>query len=339
MKNPSKSVAVIVPADTESLHSITQRFAKNSLSPSARSTYKYQWKFFTEWCATIKAEDGSSPLATLPAGLECISAYVAYMYKCGKSQSTITVALAAIKSMHTEADLPDPTSDTRLKKILDGQRRTMALEGNNTGKPPKPTATLQHIRKLISACGYSDTGIRNRAMILVAFGGWLRRSDLLSMRIERIKWFTDKAVVTLGQTKTDQNAKGQTIELPRITSEWKDLCPYMALKAWLGLCGKASGPVWLQTYHGKITDKPLISPGYFYKMVMATAERAGIPKSEIAPHRTFRATPITMAILASTPMAEVMDKARHKSAQTTTKYFDGLAAGQGRASRAVYGEK
>ena len=80
------------------------------------------------------------------------------------------------------------------------------------------------------------------------------------------------------------------------------------------------------------------STDYVYELVMKLADKAGIDPSEIAPHRTFRATPITLAILAGGSMPEVMSKARHKSAQTTTRYFDELAAGQSKVSRAVYGE-
>lgn len=158
------------------------------------------------------------------------------------------------------------------------------------------------------------------------------------MSAEKIKWETDRAIVALGKTKTDQVAKDQVVELPRITGKWAELCPYAALRGWLDTAEIAKGPVWRQIYKNKVTENPLRSGDYLYELVMALAKKAGIPAAEIAPHRTFRATPITLAILSGASMPEVMGKARHKSAQTTTRYFDEMAAGQSKVSRAVYDE-
>ena len=251
--------------------------------------------------------------------------------------NSLNVAIAAIKWQHQQAHHSDPTLDSGVQDMLSGARRTMAKEGLSE-RHVKPTATLAHIRKLARACEDSLTGIRNRAMILVAFGGWLRKSDLLSMSAEKIKWEPDRAIVTLGKTKTDQAAKGQVVELPRIEGKWAELCPYAALHGWLDTTEIKRGPVWWQVYKNKLTDNPMRSTDYVYELVMTLAAKAGIDPSEIAPHRTFRATPITLAILAGGSMPEVMSKARHKSAQTTTRYFDELAAGQSKVSRAVYGE-
>ena len=67
----------------------------------------------------------------------------------------------------------------------------------------------------------------------------------------------------------------------------------------------------------------------------AASEEAGL--SGISPHRAFRASPITLAILQGSSMPEVMKRARHKSAQTTTMYFDEVAANQVAVSRSVCG--
>lgn len=328
---PIKPNRVIKRVNGDHLRATAEKFKRNQKSDNTTRTYNTQWRVFTEWCADNQQEP-------LPASPGTIMAYVTQLYEDGKSTTTLNVILAAIKWHHQEARLTDPTLDAGVQDMLKGARRTMAEEGM-AERHVKPTVTLGHIRKLAAACGDNITGIRNRALVLVAFGGWLRKSDLISMRAERIKWEDDRAIVTLGKTKTDQSGKGQTVELPRITGAWADLCPYVALKAWLELAEIKRGPVWLSVYRGKASQRQIATADYIYEIVMGLADKAGIPKGEIAPHRTFRATPITLAIMAGASMPEVMGKARHKSAQTTTRYFDEAAAGQSRVSRSVYGEK
>lgn len=332
---PSKALAKITSrpvkrTNGDAIRAAAEKFKRNQKSANTLRTYEAQWRLFRDWCV-----DNAQP--DLPATSAAVLGYVTRLYEDGKSTTTLNVAIAAIRWHHEQDHQADPTLDPGVQDMLKGARRTMANEGM-AERHVKPTATLGHILKLVRACEDSLTGIRNRAMILVAFGGWLRKSDLLSMSAEKIKWEPDRAVVTLGKTKTDQAAKGQVVELPRIKGKWAELCPFTALKGWLNAAEIDKGPVWRQVYKNKATDKGLHSGDYLYELVMKLAKTAGIPAAEIAPHRTFRATPITLAILSGASMPEVMGKARHKSAQTTTRYFDEMAAGQGKVSRAVYDE-
>lgn len=332
----SKSITVrqarpVKRTNGEHIRAAAEKFKRNQKSANTMRTYEAQWRLFREWCT----DNGCD---WLPAPEASVLGYVTQLYQDGKSTTSLNVAIAAIKWYHQQEGFADPTLNPGVKDMLDGARRTMADEGM-AERHVKPTATLEHIRKMVNVCGDKLTGIRNRAMILVAFGGWLRKSDLLSMTVDKIKWEEDRAVVTLGKTKTDQTAKGQVVELPRIKGKWAELCPYTALKNWIDAAGITSGPVWRQVYKDKASDNALRSGDYLYELVMALAKKAGLNPSEIAPHRTFRATPITLAILSGASMPEVMAKARHKSAQTTTRYFDETAAGQSKVSRAVYGEE
>jgi len=317
-------------ANGDVIRAAAEKFKTAQKSKNTLRSYESQWRGFTDWCA----DNGQQPL---PASAGAILGYVTQLYEDGKHTTTLNVAMAAIRWYHEQAGESDPTLDKGVQDMLKGARRTMVDEGLDE-RQVKPTTTLNHIRKMSKACGDSITGVRNRAMILVAFGGWLRKSDLLSMTVERIRWEDSRAIVTLGKTKTDQKGKGQTVELPKIEGKWSELCPYTALRAWVDLAQIKRGPVWRQVYQGKIIEKGLSSGDYLYELVMKMAAKAGISATEIAPHRTFRTTPITLAILSGASMPEVMRKARHKSAQTTTRYFDETAAGQSKVSRAVYEE-
>lgn len=66
------------------------------------------------------------------------------------------------------------------------------------------------------------------------------------------------------------------------------------------------------------------------------ARRAGLDTSRIAPHRAFRASPISAAAHADENPALISKRARHKSFETTKKYIDRNAGDDVRVGRAAY---
>ena len=183
------------------------------------------------------------------------------------------------------------------------------------------------------------TGQRNRALILVGFGGWFRRSEMLSFIRDQLVVETGRIVVSLHRSKTNQTGqKVERIELTEIAGEYADICPYSAMRQWLDASGITDGPVFRKIYKGKLTESGLADGSWFWRLLTDLGQKAGIP-FHIAPHRTLRTSPITLAVLSGQPMPTVMKRARHMSADTTTRYFDEAAAGQATVNRAVYGNK
>lgn len=147
----------------DKIRATAEKFKRNQKSANTMRTYAAQWRQFKDWCA----DNDQQPLPALPSA---VLGYVSQLYDDGKSTTTLNVAIAAIKWHHQQGRQPDPTLDPGVQDRLKGARCTMANEGM-AERHVKPTATLDHIRKLVRACEDSFTGIRNRAMILVAFGG------------------------------------------------------------------------------------------------------------------------------------------------------------------------
>ena len=93
-----------------------------------------------------------------------------------------------------------------------------ALPGN--GKPPEGTeAEAAWLR-----------GKRDRALVLTGFAGAFRRSELASLRQERIDSRPDGLLITVPESKTDQEGKGQLVAIRRI--EGSSYCPVKALRKW-----------------------------------------------------------------------------------------------------------
>ncbi|WP_263835079.1 hypothetical protein [Salinibacter sp.] len=88
------------------------------------------------------------------------------------------------------------------------------------GKPPKGTeAKAAWLR-----------GKRDRALILTGFTGAFRRSELASFRTEHIDGRPSGLFVTIPESKTDQEGKGQLVAIRRI--EGSSYCPVKALRKW-----------------------------------------------------------------------------------------------------------
>lgn len=317
----TNSSAVDLTQTVDELRAAFQKFKQNRLSANTRRAYESQWQTFVTW----SEQSNLDPYAGQPAQ---IAAFVAMMYSRSKSPRTLTVALSAIKWKYREAGLPDPTADKGVQEVVLGARRTMAEEGL-ADRRVNPTITLDELRRIVNECADDLAGVRNRTLVLVAYGGWMRRSELLSLKAENITWKDDRAIIRLPRSKTNQEGtKKENIVLVKLTGENADLCPYSALRVWLDTAQIHRGPVFRHVMKGKVLETGITDPNYVYKILDKLAIAAGVAsdKRNVSPHRAFRASPITAAIDAGEPMAKVMKRARHKSTQTTTAYYDEAAA-------------
>ena len=304
------------------------KFQANTKADNTRKSYDTQWRQFEEWCQV-------NGFVAEPSSVPTLSAYVGQLYRDGKSLSTLNVALAAIRSRHITGHLEDPMAASSFKEFMSGVRRTMAKDGLSKREVAR-TINLDQLRALAEACGDDLEGQRNRALILVGFGGWFRRSELLSIQYEQLKIERGRILVRLDRSKTNQTGQRiEKIELTEIIGSYADVCPYSAMQQWLSASGITAGPVFRKIYQGMVTESALTSGSWFWPLLDNLGTKAGIP-FHIAPHRTLRASPITLAVLSGQPMLAVMKRARHKSAETTTRYFDEAAAGQAEVNRAVY---
>ena len=313
--------------DPQRLRANYAKFKANEMSANTRKTYVSQWRAFEMWCK-------ANGLPALPAEAVTLSAYMEHLYDRGKQRSTIDIARAAIKWHHLDAGYSNPFSDAELVKMYGGLIRTLADEGRTTPHV-KPTINLEDLRAMSRACGDTLIGLRDRALVLVAYAGWMRRAEPLKLRVEAMEWHADYVRCWLGATKTDQTgAANEYITVPKIDDD--DLCGYRALRAWLDAAGITSGAVFVKITYGKLSHVPLARDNYINEIVERAAKRAGLDAGRIAPHRAFRASPITAAAHADENPALISKRARHKSFETTKKYIDRNAGDDVRVGRAAY---
>ena len=157
--------------------------------------------------------------------------------------------------------VPNPFS------VEDGPRR----EGTPTSLVPTPVLTPETLVKLVETCEDDPIGVRDRAMLRVLWATGIRRSSLVDMQIERLRWLSARAG---GGCETDVFGKGgKTIKVWIRGQAAKDLKTYVKLLAESKL---KTGSLWR-------SRRARLTPMGVWHVVRHRAELAGVTE-RVSPH-------------------------------------------------------
>ena len=149
----------------------------------------------------------------------------------GASVSTVTIALSAVRYVHSKAaaDEPNPATAPSVKTVMAGIRRKL-----RDRKPArKQPMTRDRLERLLSALPSSTmAGARDRALLLLGFALALRSSEAVSLNLAHVKIERDFATISLPHSKTDQAGVGETYKIRRRPAG-DALCVVAALQHWI----------------------------------------------------------------------------------------------------------
>lgn len=279
-------------------------FAKAEKSKATRRAYETDFRLFSAWC------EGKQTSA-LPAAPETVAAYLAHGVAQGAKASTLGRRLAAVRYAHKLASMPTPTDSEAVKATLRGIRRTIGA-----AKVKKAPAVVSRLKAMSAACSDTIAGKRNRALILLGFGGAFRRSELVALDVEHVTEEEDGLRVFIARSKTDQEEEGVTIAIPRGSSE---ACPVRALREWLDSAGIESGPIFRPINKAGVVSAQRLTDQSVALVVKAHAASAGMDPRQFAGH-SLRAGFLTSAAAANKSIFKMMDQSRHASVDTLRGY-------------------
>jgi integrase len=214
---------------------VFQRMAK---AENTRIAYRAAVRAWCAWCE----HRGLTPL---PASGADVATFLAAERRRGLSPNTIDLRRAAIRYLHRAAGCAVPTGDVCVAETVAGIRRDAARKGEAPEK--KAAATASIIRQMLAKIPDDLRGLRDKALILVAFAGALRRSELVAIRVERLEQTERGLRLTIPQSKGSQ-AAAVIVPLPYGETE---LCPVRALARWREAAGITSGPVFRRIWQAK----------------------------------------------------------------------------------------
>ncbi len=221
--------ASALPATLDVYVAQAKDFGRAARATATRRAYAADLADFEAFCSTHGVE-------ALPADPQTVATYFTALAST-KSVATIRRRAVAIAQAHKEVGLENPVGNVLVRRVLTGIANVKGV-----AQTKKAALTLDLIKDALLACTGSPKRVaRDRALILVAFNGGFRRSELAALNVEDLQFSKAGLVVTLRRSKTDQEGRGRDVELPRLPAV--GICPVVALREWLELAGITDGPV------------------------------------------------------------------------------------------------
>jgi len=286
------------------LRLLAQEISGQQKAPSTLRSYASDWKDFLAWCGRC----GKRPL---PASPDTLTLYLADSLR-DRKVSTVERHSAAVRHYHVAAGHDSPTEDRTVIQLMRGARRK-----HGTKPAAKHAITPDQLRRMCHTQPKTDVGLRNQAILLLGFASGMRRSELSNLNIADIQISAKGMKVSIGRSKTDQEARGREIGIfhgSRVRT-----CPVRAMEKWLKIRGKKPGPLLTSLSPSRKTDQDRISDTTIWAIVKDAVTHIGLNPDLYGAH-SLRAGCVTAAIEAGTPESLVMQRTGHKSIQTVARY-------------------
>jgi integrase len=312
-----------------------KRFHDNSLAATSRRAYTSDYHSFVGFLA-IRFPDVEVSQLQQQCALEHVLAYLNHLCKDGKKISTINRRLSTIKKHILPAlfnRVIEPGSREEqvaqeMDAIVRGIRRVVGGEQRIRGKRP---LLVENITAMVDLAAQAvdeedkpmpNTRCRDVSLLLFLFFSAMRRNEVSKLLWSELTFDKRGVVVQIRQSKTDKEAKGQTIALSRLDGTPKAAyCPVQALEAWKTQSGGVGeSPVfrWISK-KDEIQWRVLIDQR-IVAIIKRHAKKIGLDEKCFAGHST-RAGYVTSSSERGVPVSEVMKRTRHKSLSSVAVYM------------------
>jgi integrase len=203
---------------------------QHASSPHSIRALKSDVEAFDAWCRR-------SNRIALPATAETVADYLDARAGKGSRPASLSRYKASIAKIHQLLDLKDPTQAELVKLRLrairrekgtaQAQARPLRFKGP-VRDVERDKARGLNIRALLESCGDDPPGLRDRALLSVAYDTGLRASELVAIRVGDILEALDPEarLLAIARSKGDQEGEGATAYLSprsvRAVAAWRD---------------------------------------------------------------------------------------------------------------------
>jgi len=229
--------------------------------------------------------------------------------------ATLDRRIASWRAFHRMRNLENPFEAPLVRAARQKARRAVR---HRPGKKSAHAITRPVLEDLLATCGYNLRGLRDRALLALAWAsGGRRRSEISGLMREDIDLaeFEETGLIWLDLIETKTTGIGET--------------PRLVLK------GRAARAVAIWIREGDITDGPLfraiskadrvlarrLTPDGVRSVLKARLVAAGYPADFASPHG-LRAGFLTQAALDGAPVQAAMRLSLHRSVKQAMAYYD-----------------
>lgn len=195
---------------------------QGAYAPNTLRAYRADMQEFIEYCQ-------STCCNAMPASPSTVARFLEQSAMNGIKTATVRRKVSSISAIHRLSYLEDPTKHPEVKITL---RKISRQLGTRFEQAFPVTRSI--LDKLLTVCGQDLRGLRNRALLLLAYDSMCRRSELVSLRAEEMEWLSNEGVsILLRKSKTDQHGSGKWLHLSTQATK--------AMMDWLGAANIRDG--------------------------------------------------------------------------------------------------
>lgn len=299
-------------SNSKAILSETLQRIEGAYAPATIRAFKADFHTFIAYCI----EHQTNPL---PANPSVVSHYIDYLSNCTFTSAYIRRIIVSISSVHKLNRFEDPTKDCDVQLAIRKMHRKL-------GRSSKQVAgiTRKILEKMMDATENDLRGIRDRALMLVAYDTLCRRSELVDLLAEDIQREpTEKAEsvqlsIKLRKSKTDQNSLGRWLHLTGKASK--------ALEEWLLASRIQLGPIFRGINRGnEIAEK--LGSGQIARIYKRMAKKANLncdTIKNISGH-SMRVGAAQDLLREGASLPVIMNRGRWSKTDTVMRYVEQMA--------------
>lgn len=316
----------------------TNSFTPHDIAENTRNAYLSDWEDFCLWCEKKNCK-------YLPADPCVVADYLADRAKnswkgiSGRERAikekqplkwnSLQRRLTAICKTHQYNGLTFNRQHPAIKKTMAGIRRIFSKDyPERIFETRKDPTLVEDVKKMIDALPNTLTGVRDRAILLIGFAGALRRSEIVQICFEHLRFSKEGIELFIPWSKTGT----RNVYIP-FGSNYKT-CPIRSLKDWIHESQINQGALFRAiNRHGQIQTKALSDKSvaliiqrnwYIQDKINTAKNKASRDLTEYIPSysgHSLRAGFVTTAILNDVPEHSIMSQTGHKKSDTVKKYI------------------
>ena len=276
-------------------------------APSTIRAYRSNFEAFIKYC-------DENNVNALPAKPETVAIFIKNLSAQLKS-SSIKVAVASIAALHNLNSLKDPTQHPDVKIEMRRMYRTL-------GRYAKQAYGINKdlLEKMVAATDNSLRGVRDRAILLVAYDSLCRRSELVSLAFEDLTINNQDGSIKLKlrKSKTDPHGIGKNLYLSDEAQH--------AIKEWIVKSKISSGKIFRAiTVSGKIRGSLNSSHiGRIYKKIAQLSMFDQSIIKNISGHSLRVGAAQDLMLLGKT-LPDIMNRGRWSKLDTVMRYLENIS--------------
>jgi integrase len=256
---------------------------------------------------------GDSPGKAQDAALALIGAGLRKSLAC-PAPSTLDRRIASWRAFHRMRNLASPFEAPLVAQTRIKARRAAAQP--RVPKSPRPV-TRDVLERLIATCDFSLRGLRDRAILMLAFAsGGRRRREITALFRDDIATedYATKGLLWIRLLETKTTRKD---EAPRLPLKGRAA---QAVMDWIELAEIEKGPLFRPISRADSALARRLAPDAIRVILRHRLKCAGLPEDYATPHG-LRAGFLTQAALDGAPLAAAMKLSLHRSAIQAQKYY------------------